>query len=294
MQNTESHAELASFLQQYKNTKFVYISNPGNAGDSFIAHSTFQFFDRLGLNYELGSANNIYPGRTVIYAGGGNLVAPYPNAIQFIQRNHNVCKTLVVLPHTISSYGDTLAKLGSNCFIFCREKPSYDYVRQHARRAQVFLSHDMALSVDIGKIRGDAKVQRGSINYIYKNYQRNFKLTLICWRHFFKTGIKNRTLHVFRNDVEKTDQAIPNGNFDASDVFATRDFSQESCLDTTYKLISFLDRYDTIQTNRLHICILSLLLGKHVLFHSNSYFKNRAIFEHSLKDRFPTLKWCGD
>ena len=38
-------------------------------------------------------------------------------------------------------------------------------------------------------------------------------------------------------------------------------------------------------TNRLHSCILSLILGKKVILLPNNYYKNRSIWEYSLKDR---------
>ena len=53
--------------------KFVYLPNPGNAGDSFIAHATYQLFDRLDLEYEIGDELATYSGRITVLAAAATL-----------------------------------------------------------------------------------------------------------------------------------------------------------------------------------------------------------------------------
>jgi exopolysaccharide biosynthesis predicted pyruvyltransferase EpsI len=56
-------------------------------------------------------------------------------------------------------------------------------------------------------------------------------------------------------------------------------------------LLRYIDLYDEVGTNRLHVAIGAALLGKRVRFHPNSYFKNRAVYEFSMADRFPDVEW---
>ena len=44
-------------------------------------------------------------------------------------------------------------------------------------------------------------------------------------------------------------------------------------------------------SNYFLIAIGGAVLGKRVRFHPNSYFKNRAVYEFSMLDRFPDVEW---
>lgn len=287
----ELHNSLTTILKQHVKEKFVYVPNPGNAGDSFIAYATYQFFEDLNLQYEIGKPTGLYPNRVVVFGGGGNLVHPYPNAIEFMRNNHRIAKLLILLPHTIASYGEDLRELGPNCHIFCREMPSYGYARRYASNAHVHLSHDMALSTDIEKIYS-FEHNLLQLPLRYRSLKSDLKQGLAALRHHAKNGFNRDRLMAFRNDAESTSDTKIDNNFDISDVFCSRDFSPSATMHTTYKLARFLDRYQTIHTNRLHVCILSAILKKKVHFYRNSYFKNRAIFEHSLQNRYPNVQWC--
>lgn len=283
--------QLVQVLAQFRGEEVIFVPNPGNAGDSFINAATYQLFDELNVQYQVGEPSRIYPGRVVIYGGGGNLVGEYSNAISLIANNHAHAKALVVLPHTIGAFADVLATLGPTCYLFCREKRSYAFVSEAVTAAQVFLSHDLALGADLKRIR-HAATQAGE-GVIPRFDRQRLRLDLIAWRHMLRTGLRFTSLSAFRTDVEKTAVSIPPDNFDASAIFATRDLSPDACMRTTATLIRFLERYQQVRTNRLHICIMSLMLGKRVEFHPNSYYKNEAIYEHSLRRQFPFLEWKG-
>jgi exopolysaccharide biosynthesis predicted pyruvyltransferase EpsI len=51
-------------------------------------------------------------------------------------------------------------------------------------------------------------------------------------------------------------------------------------------LLRFIDQFSEIATDRLHIAIAALLLGKQVLLAEGSHFKVRAIFNSSIKGIF--------
>lgn len=58
-------------------------------------------------------------------------------------------------------------------------------------------------------------------------------------------------------------------------------------LDIFLKIIAM---HKTINTNRLHVAIAASMLGKNVKFYSNSYFKNKFVYEYSLIN-FSNVIW---
>ena len=72
----------------------------------------------------------------------------YVNLNNFLVANAAQCARMIILPHTIYGHETTLAQLGPNCDIFCRDRMSFAFVRKHAPNANIRLSHDVAFSVD--------------------------------------------------------------------------------------------------------------------------------------------------
>lgn len=69
-----------------------------------------------------------------------------------------------------------------------------------------------------------------------------------------------------------------------------RDISKEGRAHTPVKrFLREISRYETIYTNRLHVCIGAALLGRRVHFFPNDYFKNEMVFEASMKPNYPNV-----
>lgn len=89
-------------------------------------------------------------------------------------------------------------------------------------------------------------------------------------------------LNAFRSDRESILQTLPRLNIDISyNGYATKPLNE---------LIEVLQKYEQINTDRLHIAIAATLLGKHVRLFPNSYYKNRAVFDYSLR-RFSNVSF---
>jgi len=87
-------------------------------------------------------------------------------------------------------------------------------------------------------------------------------------------------LNAFRRDGESVINAVPEANLDLSyNGYATKPLDE---------LLTFLEQYKEINTDRLHIAICAALLGKTVNLFPNSYYKNKAVFDYSLS-RFPNV-----
>ena len=284
-------SDLERFLAAFRGESVLFAPNPGNAGDSVIACAEYQIFDRLGIDYRVVS-QDVDPSETsgeiVFYGGGGNLVAPYQNARNFIERHHKRAKQLIILPHTIVAYPELLAALGSNVVLICREQLSHNYVLRFVSAAKVYLMDDAAFSLDVERLlaRG-GRAENAWLNRPLRAAKRSIRVLL----HAFRNVHQRNTLNSFRGDVEGTGRSGAEANFDVSQMLAADTMSAVDSVLTARSMVNFINRFDIVRTDRLHVCIVSLLLGKEVHFFDNSYGKNRAVYEHSMLGRYPSLKW---
>ena len=89
-------------------------------------------------------------------------------------------------------------------------------------------------------------------------------------------------LNAFRSDVESKQKKLPELNNDLSyNGYAQKPLDE---------LIKIIEKYKQINTDRLHIAICATLLGKKVRLFPNSYYKNKAVFDYSLK-KFSNIKF---
>ena len=256
--NSLDQSGLIDLLLSIKSDSIKYIPNPGNAGDSVIAYSTFQLFRQLNLNVSVYHRETHFAEEDVlVYGGGGNLVPQYHDLEQFLISNRHVRK-LIVLPHTVWGHQELISSLSSNVFIFAREKVSYDHLISNSRFPENHcMAHDMAFMMK-GLNAVNATSQLGALN-------------------------------AFRIDVEKTDIQLPENNIDLSVALATPHCTSlpKQILQATRKMIYVIAHSSSVSTNRIHVAILASLLNKKTRLYPNSYFKNKAIYNFSIKGRFP-------
>lgn len=293
----------------------LYCPNPGNAGDSLIAQGTYTAFRRAGLRYRSMAWDEPVDstGRVVMYGGGGNLTIDYSYARSFVSRHHKRAARLVVLPHTINGHADVLADLGSNVDLFCRERRSYNWVQEKAPGANVYLADDLALHADVEALRGDVRgamplageiawtVMRATAKRTFGRAPGQGEVIPLraALRHG-RAAVRNMiarptgdTLFALREDVEAAGGALPPHNVDLSQIFAYGTTPGAVAYRATRALLSYIDRFDHVVTNRLHVGIPAAMLGKRVDFYANSYYKNKAIYAFSLRDQYPNVTWRG-
>jgi exopolysaccharide biosynthesis predicted pyruvyltransferase EpsI len=250
---------MRDFLSRYSGKEILYCSNPGNGGDAFIAHATFRLFEELAIRYNVVPYDYKTEGMTIFYGGGGNLIeGRYHHAQIFLGNNVGRGNSIVLLPHTVRGHLDLLAG-SSDVTVICRETFSYDALRAAGLPAErLYLSEDMAFTIDPA---GLAETKKGS-----------------------GTG------YFFRTDAESAGkQAIPEGNLDVSmcwngDHWVDPEFTEAVCR----SIVLYLNRFETVVTDRLHVGIMGALCGKRVFLHPNDYYKNRAVYDHSLY-RYPNV-----
>lgn len=278
-------------------------SFPGNAGDHLITMSSLNALQAMGLNVHLAlphtRLDDRIADRTLLIAGGGNLVPLYDDVSRLIERVRGVCRRLIVLPHTIGGHEPLLKTLSDSTLIFCREQPSFDYVRK-TTPAQTYLCDDMVFYGDMAAFRQPNLPLHwlkeiacaARIKTISRKKYILAKLRLLqAWRQARRNSSRPQVGHFFRTDKESAGQALPGDNCDVSVVFNYGDASIELIRESARDFVNFIDQFDEVHTDRLHVCIAAARLGKQVHFSGGSYHKCRSVYENSIVGRFDNVIW---
>lgn len=271
-----------------------YVPNRGNAGDSVITWAAISLFKRFDIDYRYCyDWTQIDPaGKVVVYGGGGNLIDDCYACQRVMSALHDKVKRFILLPHTVVGHGDFLRTLGDNVDLFCRELRSLEYLQNLPLKANVLLAEDLVFAMDVSALRATTMdfVRLFFISHRYRmRLRRNAAFEL---RQFFTAQCE--TLHCVRTDGESTNMQSPEDNVDLSAVFAYGMKTELAARCASYRFCKFIDRHQQVETNRLHVGIVASLLGKQLKMHPNSYFKNQAIFELSMQQRFPNSEWMGE
>lgn len=283
------------YLKTYSDDLVYYCPNGGNGGDAIIAYGTYQIFNELGIKYKIARLGDNLNNKIVIYGGGGQLVKLYDgHGLKFIQRYHNVAKKLIVLPHTINLHKKYIEKFDHNIDIICREATSFDYIQKMNTKVNVFLMNDMAFNINVSYLlsKGSRITNKFHLDAHYISQWVRFNYGKLK-NHFSSTDL-GQTLNSFRTDFdEKTDLRLPKDNFDISSKYFAIVYTPKISLSIAFQIFNYLNNFDIINTNRLHLAISGAILGKSVNLYPNSYWKNEAVYFYSLKNQYPNVNWLG-
>ncbi len=274
---------------QDKYRRVIYFPNPGNLGDALIAAATVQQFEKYGIEYSIAS-NDYFkkfdPSFLYVYGGGGNLIPAYPSCRTVLERLSSVGATAIVLPHSTYGMDQLLSGYGGELFFFCRERPSFRRVSASINQGGAYLYDDVALSLDLSDTR-----------FSRLKFMRKMLRQASQSRPDPVSGEGGATLFAFRKDGETTGIAerlsgLGRPNFDLSSSLPTKGVVQAFLLNTPALFdsiswfLSYISTADKIYSDRLHVCIAALLLGKKVYAYDNNYGKLNAVANFSLKKRF--------
>lgn len=240
----------------------VFIPNPGNAGDILILHGALELFKSLSITFTFGEYDKFFEDKHVIYSGGGNLIGLYTNCKIFLENNHKK-NDITLLPATIRNEDSLISSLKDNVHIFCRELISYAYVQNMRDSKNTYLAPDMALYIhDVDK---------------FKNKKRK------------GIGI------VFRTDYEKrTEETLPTENYDLSSELmkGVAALNPDGIKQIGESMLEYVSNFEKIKTDRLHVGIACHLTETPCDLYPNSYYKNKAIYEFSLK-KDPNIRFIS-
>lgn len=278
---------------------FYFIPNPGNLGDVIIAQSEYEFL--ANRNYKIiDNETSFLPLEqkfNLVYGGGGLFVKywDYQNFLKiFKKKNLHKC---IILPSSFYCCDDIINAFDERFVVFCREENSYKYCKSLNNKAQFILADDMAFyinknidSVLINRYSDNlAKLDKHSVLCIYNEIFGKYKTV----ENNIKKALKNRTVinkngirigFIFRDDKEKSTTDIPVKNIDLS-LYSTSSCTSSGSVKLLSELfISAIDSFDVVFTDRLHVGIISALLGKQVYLIDNSYKKISGVYYNSLSN----------
>ncbi|WP_166638702.1 polysaccharide pyruvyl transferase family protein [Paraglaciecola marina] len=258
----------------------VLFGSPGNLGDTLIVAATIQCLENRDIAYRVGSeqydseakGNELY-----VIMGGGNYIPLYNSVkslLEHLARKVPGAK-VVILPSSSFGMEKHLKSLDLEIYFFCREQETLKSINKALPKQNVFLSHDAALYIDLQ----DAKFKG----------MRNLRKVL--------KGKSCGTLYAIREDREKTENfkvEKHHKNIDVSSLRTNRGaavLSKHAIIkDLVFEDVNFMFMYllpfDEIVSDRLHVCIAGLLLGKKVTMYDNSYGKLSNVYKNSLVDKY--------
>lgn len=289
---------------------FVYHPNPGNMGDALIAVASVQLFDRLGLSYEMYDEKKTYDTPYNLVYGGGGAMVPDWGQLEYLSTlfSDEHLAACIILPHSMRKCDKLISELDSRFTVFCRDEQSFNYCKSINNTAEFFLSNDMACYMDIRNYLTweDARKQlprpacivstlagillprhskfRSLCQAYRKSIDRLDKHTKQC-EQILPDGRK--LLLVMRNDSEAAGSILPSNMAHLPSVDVSR-YGGGNCRWTEFndllvtQFFKTLNRYDIVITNRLHVSIASILLGKHVIMIDNNYGKLSGVWQQSL------------
>lgn len=251
---------LLSELRNYSQASVRFFPHSGNLGDGLITYATMQLLDHFGINYTTHRQDERFDGEIIFIGGGGNMVEGRYEDVAKLIWEHRETNRVILLPQSIVGYDDIIKETHNNLTVFCREKISFEHCTAvGGRNDRIHLCQDAAL--------------------------------YLSPKHFEQAKVPGSgCLNAMRTDGESLGGEHDQNNMDISlawngDVWTNPAFVKAAVI----SMAEFLSQYKEVKTDRLHVAIMSALLGREVTMHPNNYFKNQAVYEHSIKGRFSNV-----
>lgn len=248
MQENIIELDLKKYLSQFSGGRVDFYRFSGNYGDSLIYHGTKTLLNELNIHINFVEIDSGISNDILFIDGGGNFVDEYDDVYNFLVKKHRMYKKIVLLSHTIG--GERQSKL----------------IQSLGSNVTIFCR------------------EKVTYEFVKKNAT---KVECYLWHDCaFYNDLTNYSrfgegiLNSFRVDVESNKKELPNDNEDIS--------YDGWCMKPLQEFLGKIQKYGEIRTDRLHVAIASAMLGKRVLFYSNSYYKNMAVYEYSFK-KYPEV-----
>ena len=222
-----------------------------------------QYLINIGL-WKLGKSQGFklidLPEETqlILFEGGGYMNDVWYGPVLLKQAIKNNSLPVTVAPQSYLFIHTRLHQYfedGRQAYLFCREPYSLEHLKKKGLPSNVYtaLSPELALYLT----REDLKQ---FIEPREDGYQ------LLAFRHDKESALEKTT----KDEVTEI-----------SDNPVVADISMEK---TMADFVSMVYNAQYVYTDRLHVAILSMILGKQVTLFGNRYHKNRGVWEYSLKD----------
>ena len=263
MKNQIVSHKLFELFERNKSKQFIFVEPGGNHGDYLIYKGAEKLAGLAGIKFKPVKHDDFmvssYLDDAVIYIHGGGGFVPWwgGSVIKELKKAVDSHRGVIIVgPQTFSTdklflKREVVDNLGNNrskeIFIFARDPISYSVLKECLPSwVNLELDHDTALNLNSEDLETNSK----SSGY---------------------------TLYSMREDPEK--YAFKNKEYLSiwvDPVNYSKSFEEWVKIHAHAKKII---------TNRLHSAMAGTILGKETILLPNSYYKNRAIWEFSLKSR---------
>jgi exopolysaccharide biosynthesis predicted pyruvyltransferase EpsI len=249
MQEKIDEIDLKEFLKEYSDREVDFYRFPGNYGDSVIFHGTKTLLGGLKISINLVELQSEVKNPVLFVDGGGNFIDVYSDVYDFLTIKFKKYDKIIILPHTINGLKAT------------------ELIQKFGTGVTIFSREKVSYSF-LKKIKTNANIYLWHDCAFYNDLSDYPK-------------IGSGVLNAFRIDVESIYKDLPSDNEDIS----FNGWAMKPLDDFINKILPF----EEVRTDRLHVAITASLLGKRVFMYSNSYYKNVAVYDYSLKNNQNTV-----
>ena len=268
---------LRDIFNEYRDKKFFFIKSRGNYGDNMIYAGAEKLASELGLKYYNAKYNSKINSNNVIYLHGGggyNSWWGWTNTLLKLIRKRHPDNLIIIGPSSTSLeldyLKDTLPKDSNKIIFFAREMVTYAFIKDNFF-SNTYHDHDTALFLT----KEDDFFKKITSNISVENKYSLLAIRQDPERIHLPEIIRNRKYDVVCDPIN------------CEMVLLRKLYSFFGITSKKWSRIHL--KAKLITTNRTHSAILGVISGKEVEIFSNSYHKNRGIWEYSLKDR--GVKW---
>lgn len=293
-----------------KAKKCIYLDLPyhTNIGDTLIWRGIEHFLKRTGLKCLYQTSYRTYSRqkmesitkredkaqKNVIFLHGGGNFGDLWEAHQIFRKEiirNNPYNQIIVLPQTVFYHDKNKMKADAEIFarhknltICARDKKSHDILKENFQN-DILLVPDMAFCIPQKELRKHALPVIPQSVLLFKRTDKELDSSVDYSQYISEKHFKTHDWITIEKEYREayllnkfiTNRKIP--NFFA-DLYAQNVF-KKTMIKEGVRQISI---YENIYTTRLHVAILSILLGKPFVFFDNSYGKNSFFFETWLDD----------
>ncbi len=275
-----------------------YYDNPG---DTLIWEGTLEFLKEIRgkCRYAAGKDNyvpgKVKPGLTVLLQGGGNFGDLWPAHQEFRKRVIESCRDnrVIVLPQSVhyQDYANLKAdaeffKAHPGVIICVRDRKSQEILEADFPN-RILLVPDMAFFADVAKYRGAVASESGRTllaKRVDKEAPADADFSVVPGAAEIRDWpmVETYPASLYEGLEHKLRRCRRVKKWFGVDLAArTVDRYWHRVMRPAYvrEAVEFIDRYDEVWSTRLHVTILSMLLGKRVHVIDNSYNKTRNFLE---------------
>ena len=295
--NEEWGKNLSQFLFENKDAFLTVIQPGGNNGDELIYKGLNKKLKDLKIGYEeikyresklsqrisfinkkfgtnLREVSISKKTDLILIHGGGNMNDHWGNGTSLLRNlilNYDV--PIAVAPQTFyfteTNISEILKKAKQEIHLFCREETSYSSLErmQLPDNIKIYLSDDTAFYLS-------------KEDFTYLNGGDDKKeYALLCFRGDKESKTSLDVNEAFKEIFMDWDMEIIN----EGDISVNQSFED---------FVKIIAGAKIVVADRLHVGVLSSILEKPAILLPNSYFKNKAVYEYSLK-HFPATTFVG-